>query len=29
VHGVNHVLAFMPPPPGSSPSVVVYFDKST
>jgi hypothetical protein len=22
------VLAFMPPPPGSSPSAVVYFDKS-
>jgi hypothetical protein len=28
VHGVNHVLAFMPPPPGSSPSAVVYLNKS-
>jgi hypothetical protein len=28
VHGVNHFLAFMPPPPGSSPSAVVYLDKA-
>jgi hypothetical protein len=28
VPGVNHVLAFMPPPPGSNPSTVVYFDKA-
>jgi len=28
VPGVNHVLAFMPPPPGSNPSTVVYFNKA-
>jgi hypothetical protein len=28
VPGVTHVLAFMPPPPGSQPSTVEYFDKT-
>lgn len=27
VPGVTHVLAFMPPPPGSQPSTVVYYSK--
>ena len=28
VHGTNHVIAFMPPPPGSQPSVLIYLDKA-
>jgi len=28
VHGTNHVIAFMPPPPGSQPSVLIFLDKA-
>jgi len=28
VHGTDHVIAFMPPPPGSQPSVLIYLDKA-
>ena len=28
VPGVNHVIAFMPPPPGSQPSTLLYFERS-
>ena len=28
VPGVSHVIAFMPPPPGSQPSTLLYFEKS-
>jgi hypothetical protein len=28
VPGISHVIAFMPPPPGSQPSTLVYLDKS-
>jgi len=28
VRGVNHIVAFMPPPPGTQPAYVVYLQKS-
>lgn len=28
VPGISHVIAFMPPPPGSQPSTLLYFDKA-
>jgi hypothetical protein len=28
VPGISHVIAFMPPPPGSQPSTLIYFEKS-
>ena len=28
VHGTDHVIAFMPPPPGSQPSTLIFLDKA-